>query len=248
MEKVVVADVRGRPLEEGLDEIFAAFGGVEAVASRAGKVFIKPNGIHFAPETHTAPKALAALLSYLRDHGYQPLYVMENCTHSNFTRLVFKVTGYDEVCRRYEAKALYLDERPTARITLEGEDAPVEIPRIVYTELIAEKGENSYLSLPKLKTHPMTVVTLGVKNQMGLLRRLWGVAVRVPEGISQTKVSRLAVDAGDTKSLNSPAPNMAETRKPEPASTCPGSGFLHHVSLPLGHCKGWVGIPKAMAR
>jgi len=169
MPKVVVAEVTEETLQRAIDDIFTAFGGVTALFPRQGKLFIKPNGIHFAPYTHTAPQALAALLAYLRQHGYRRLFVMENCTHGNFTLLVFKVTGYDRICRRYGARPVYLDEGRTVRITLPGEAEPVEIPRLLHDELIAHKGDNRYLSFPKLKTHSMTTVTLGVKNQMGLL-------------------------------------------------------------------------------
>ena len=165
METVVIADVSERSLKEGLEEIFAPFGGVEAVLPRSGTVYIKPNGVHFTPHTHTDPRALEAVLSYLRDHGYLRLAVMENCTGGNFTRLVFKVTGYDRLCRRYGAEAVYLDEGPTVEVTLRGEDDPTRIPHRLYQALIAHKEDNSYLALPKLKTHSMTTVTLGVKGQ-----------------------------------------------------------------------------------
>ncbi|HEC35800.1 MAG TPA: DUF362 domain-containing protein [Anaerolineae bacterium] len=164
MPTVVIADT-GRGLKEALDQVFAAFGGVrQALPERGGTLYIKPNGIHFTPHTHTDPRVLEALLGYLRDHGYARLAVMENCTGGNFTRLVFKVTGYDRICRRYGARPVYLDEGPTVEVTLEGEEAPIRIPRFLYNEIV-HRGGNVYLSLPKLKTHSMTTVTLGVKNQ-----------------------------------------------------------------------------------
>ena len=41
------------------------------------------------------------------------------------------------------------------------------MPRLVHEKLIREKDANLYVSLPKLKTHSMSVVTLGIKNQWG---------------------------------------------------------------------------------
>ena len=165
MQKVAIADVSQQTLAEGIEEIFAAFGGVEAVIPRESTVFIKPNGIHFSPQTHTDPRVLAALLATLRDHGYTRLAVMENCTGGNFTRLVFRITGYAALCRRYGAEAVYLDEGPTVAVTLRGEDEPTRIPRRLYDDLVVHRGNNFYLNLPKLKTHSMTTVTLGIKNQ-----------------------------------------------------------------------------------
>ena len=78
---VVIADLgQGGSLADAFDAIFAASGGVQAVLPKSGTVYIKPNGIHFAPRTHTHPCVLEALLAYLQDHGYDRLAVMENCT------------------------------------------------------------------------------------------------------------------------------------------------------------------------
>ncbi|MCP4516473.1 MAG: DUF362 domain-containing protein, partial [Delftia sp.] len=121
--------------------------------------------MHFAPHTFTDPAVLEALLAYLRDHGYTRLAVMEGCTGGNFTRLVFQVTGYTELCRRYGAEPVYLDEGPTVKVELR-DGTHARIARRLRDEIV-HRGANFYLSLPKLKTHSMTVVTLGVKNQQG---------------------------------------------------------------------------------
>jgi len=162
---VVIAELSHGSMPDAFDAVFAPFGGVEALLSRAGTVYVKPNGVHFAPHTHTHPRVLEALLAYLRDHGYTRLAVMENCTGGNFTRLVFHVTGYAATCRRYGAETVYLDEGPTVEVTLRGEDIPIRIPHRLHEALIAHKEDNSYLNFPKLKTHSMATVTLGVKNQ-----------------------------------------------------------------------------------
>jgi len=151
-------------LVEAIEAIFAPHGGVRAVIPEAcGTVYLKPNGIHYTPHTHTDPRVLEALLGYLRDHGYRRLAVVEGCTGGNFTRLVFKITGYAAICRRYGAKAVYLDEGPTEEVSLR-DGSHVRVARTVARDLI-RRGDNYYLSLPKLKTHPMTKITLGVKNQ-----------------------------------------------------------------------------------
>lgn len=163
MPTVVVANaVHG--IKPAIEAIFAPHGGVEAVIPKvSGTVYVKPNGVHFAPYTHTDPSVLDMLLAYLRDHGYTRLAVMESCTGGNFTRLVFKVTGYDRICRRYGAEPVYLDEGPTVEVDLR-DGTRARIPRRLYEEIV-DRGSNIYLSLPKLKTHSMATVTLGVKNQ-----------------------------------------------------------------------------------
>lgn len=162
---VVIVEA-GEGLPAALDRIFASHGGVRAVIPAGTTVYLKPNGVHFTPHTHTDPAVLEALLAYLRDHGYGRLAVMESCTGGNFTRLVFKVTGYERLCRRYGARALYLDEGPTAEVALR-DDSRVRLSRRLHDEVLRRAGpeEAFYLSLPKLKTHSMSTVTLGVKNQ-----------------------------------------------------------------------------------
>jgi len=167
-------------LKPALEGIFAPHGGVEAVIPKNGTtIYVKPNGIHFTPHTHTDPAVLEALLAYLRDHGYTRLAVMESCTGGNFTRLVFKVTGYADICRRYGAEPIYLDEGPTVEVDLR-DGTHARVSRRLHDEIIQRDDDPSaslrigssaisepgfYMSLPKLKTHSMATVTLGVKNQ-----------------------------------------------------------------------------------
>ena len=95
MPTVVIADTT-QGLEPALETIFAPHGGIEGVIPKNGTtVYIKPNGIHFAPHTYTDPAVLEALLAYLCDHDYTRLAVMESCTGGNFTRLVFSTAGHN---------------------------------------------------------------------------------------------------------------------------------------------------------
>ncbi len=165
MEKVVIADVKGSSIEEGLDEIFGEFGGVGSVIPQGHRVAIKPNAVHYSPFSHTDPAVVGSLLAYLRDHGYRKLEVMENATAGNFTRLVFSAAGYARLCKRHGARAVYLDEGPTSEIILPGEEEPTRLPKRLYEDFIVRREGRFYLNLPKLKTHSMTTVTLGVKNQ-----------------------------------------------------------------------------------
>ena len=163
---VTIADTTNG-LPAALEAIFAPYGGVANVIPSGSRVYIKPNGVHFSPGTYTDPAVVDALLGWLGDHGYRRPALMENCTHGAATRLVFAVIGYADIARRHGAEVVYLDEGGTAPYTLEGEEAPIRISRRLYETFIdpARRPGNFYLSLPKLKTHSMTTVTLGVKNQ-----------------------------------------------------------------------------------
>ena len=47
------------------------------IPKNGGTIYIKPNGVHFAPHTFTDPAVLEVTLTYLSDHGYTRLAVME---------------------------------------------------------------------------------------------------------------------------------------------------------------------------
>jgi uncharacterized protein (DUF362 family) len=163
---VTIADTTNG-LPAAFDAIFAPYGGIAKMIPADSKVHLKPNGVHFSTGMHTDPAVVDALLAYLGDHGYRRLALMENSTHGVSTRLVFAVNGYAAIARRHGAKPVYLDEGGTVPYTLEGEEAPIRIPRRLYESFIdpSRRPGNFYLSLPKLKTHSMTTMTLGVKNQ-----------------------------------------------------------------------------------
>jgi uncharacterized protein (DUF362 family) len=165
MEKVVLAKIGGRAYMHVFEEIFSAFGGVKSVIEAGSKVFIKPNAVHFSPQTYTDPAVLESLLAYLADHGFANLAVMENVTGGNLSRLVFHITGYTRICKKHGAEPIFLDEGPRVAVELRGETVETRIPKRLHDDLIAHRQGNYYLSLPKLKTHSMTKVTLGVKNQ-----------------------------------------------------------------------------------
>jgi len=163
---VTIADTTSG-LPAAFDAIFAPYGGIAKVIPVGSKVHLKPNGVHFSAGMHTDPAVVDALLAYLGHHGYRRLALMENSTHGVSTRLVFAVNGYAAIARRRGAELVYLDEGGTVPYTLEGEEAPIRIPRRLYESFIdpSRRPGNFYLSLPKLKTHSMTTMTLGVKNQ-----------------------------------------------------------------------------------
>ncbi|MFA6034940.1 MAG: DUF362 domain-containing protein, partial [Myxococcota bacterium] len=117
------------------------------------------------------PAVLKAVIRYFKASGARNVYVIENCTQANFTRLVFHATGYTDLCRDTGAIPVFLDETPAVKVTLKGLDTPVEISKFVRDLLIDRRDEVLYVSVPKLKTHSMSQVTLSVKNQYGLVHQ-----------------------------------------------------------------------------
>jgi len=152
-------------------EVFEHFGGGAKLLRPSRDVYIKVNGVGPEPNVYTDPEVLRETILYFQKCGARAIYVMENCTQANFTRLVFQATGYLRICKETGAVPVYLDETPAVPVFLEGIEEFVDISSFVFERLIEQGEENLYLSLPKLKTHSMSQVTLSIKNQFGLVHQ-----------------------------------------------------------------------------
>ena len=149
--------------------------GGEKLLKESKNVYIKPNGIDGQPYCYTRPELVEAVIDYWKEHGANKIFLFENSTQSNYTRLVFELTGYADICRRTGALPVYLDEDKGQIYEFKGRDdyqcSRFELPNFVIENLIRDRDRNLYISLPKLKTHSMAGVTLGVKNQWAFPRQ-----------------------------------------------------------------------------
>jgi len=168
--EVILSSTKGG-ITSAVNEVFEHFGGGAKLLRSSRDVYIKVNGVGPEPNVYTDPEVLRETILYFQKCGARAIYVMENCTQANFTRLVFQATGYLRICRETGAVPVYLDETPAVPVFLEGIEEFVDISRFVFERLIEQGEENLYLSLPKLKTHSMSQVTLSVKNQFGLVHQ-----------------------------------------------------------------------------
>lgn len=150
-------------------EIFDHYGGVRSLLKSSKDVYIKVNGVDLKKYAYTDPDVLREVILYLQKNGANDIYVIENSTQGNITRLVFMATGIGRVCRQTGAIPVYLDETDAIPVYLEGLKSFINISSFVHERLIEQADQNLYISLPKLKTHSMSQVTLSIKNQFGLV-------------------------------------------------------------------------------
>ncbi len=175
MTKVFVIDTK-QGIDAAVNEVFTDIEktGISILKS-SKKVYIKVNGIDFKKHCFTSPDVLEAVINYLKKIGASTVYVMENSTQSNMTRVVFAINGYKAVCKKTGAKIIYLDEDKTEPFTFKGKPSVNEdskgynlktfrIPKTI-VKIIKNRDSVTYINIPKLKTHSMAVVTLGIKNQ-----------------------------------------------------------------------------------
>ncbi|TFG10781.1 DUF362 domain-containing protein [Candidatus Thorarchaeota archaeon] len=165
MSRVGIVDI-GDNIDGAVRALFDKTTPGKDLLKESGRVYLKPNGIDFKPYAFTDTRVVKALIEYFYDCGASEIFVIENSTQANMTRIVFKFTGYGDICKETGARAVYLDEEELVGVRLPHFEEGVSFPRLVVEELIERRTENTYVSLPKLKTHSMSTVTLGVKNQM----------------------------------------------------------------------------------
>ncbi len=126
------------------------------------KVFIKPNIVASYPSTSgivTDINLVKVLIKYLKDKGVKKIFIGESCLVGIDIDKVLKTSGYDSLKKYPGVKVLNLDREK--RIKLKFMGGQIEIPRIA--------KDCFYINFAKLKTHNQTKVSLGLKNQKGLL-------------------------------------------------------------------------------
>lgn len=155
--------------DDALARLFEPFGGAAALLKASRDVYLKVNAVDALPYSFTDPFLVEALCRRLYASGARRVYVMDNCTQGNFTRLVFHVSGLGKAAKRAGAIPLFLDEEQQVPVEVPGLGSKLRLARTVVGKLIERADENTYLSVPKLKTHSMSTVTLALKNQLGFL-------------------------------------------------------------------------------
>ena len=157
-----------RDLPGAVTRVMDRHGVAGMIEEKPDAVYVKVNAIDFKPYTYTSLEVTGAVIDYCREAGARQVYLVENSTQSNITRLVFHITGFDELAQEHGAEVLYLDE---------GRQVPLELPHMGYRvnvsrhvgRIIDERDRVCYIDVPRLKTHSMTVLTAGIKNQYGLI-------------------------------------------------------------------------------
>ena len=161
------SDKDAQKIKEMIREAVDYLGGLSSIISPGDAVLIKPNLVRAAPPTAgitTDPRVVQAVIELVQEEtetifvGDQPFGKKEK------TRDVFKVTGIEKIVKKTKAKLVYFNEEvqltkrvPNARALFK-----CKIPKTVL-------NCDVYINVPKMKTHQMTGVTLGMKNQWGLI-------------------------------------------------------------------------------
>jgi uncharacterized protein (DUF362 family) len=158
-------------VKEMIRETLDPLGGIGSIVHQGDKVLIKPNmvGAH-KPEdgATTDPRVVAALVQLIREETKPRQIIVADNPYGtpdySSAREVLRTTGIEEAAKKFGADVAYVDEGALVELDVPGAKALIKckIPRVIL-------DCDTYISVPKLKTHVMTTVTLGVKNQWGIL-------------------------------------------------------------------------------
>ena len=129
------------------------------------KIFLKPNIVDSAnPKlgVTTHPKIIEALLKYFQELGKE-VVIGEGTgffnTDEKFRKLI-KESGYAKLEKKYGIEIVNLEG--TERVKKTWKYGELQLPKYLET--------HEYVNVPTMKTHMQCTVTLGLKNQKGLLK------------------------------------------------------------------------------
>ncbi|MDI9633242.1 MAG: DUF362 domain-containing protein [Methanolinea sp.] len=129
-------------------------------------VFVKPNFTFpfYKEGITTNPELLRHLLGLLKDHAARVIVgESDGGNHSFSADQAFEGHNMPEICKETGAELVNLSRHPSRFIedTIQGKKVKVQVPNLIVDSI------DSFISVPVLKVHAMTTVTLSMKN-------LWG--------------------------------------------------------------------------
>ena len=168
--KVAVVKIKNGNVKEALNRALELIGGLPKDISSGKKVLIKPNFIRSEPPstgTTTDFRLIRAVVEILKERGTDIL-IGEASGNQYDTEEIYKFLKIREWFPDVKITDLDMDEIVSVKI--DGAKALKEVG-IARSALEAD----FIVSLPILKTHNATLITLGMKNMMGVLpqREKW---------------------------------------------------------------------------
>lgn len=154
-------------LQEAIDLV----GGIKAYVKPKDTVVIKTNIFApFPPPVSVDRKVVAALVRLIRWAGASRVVVAEGVSvgtkleRGKTTRDCFKDLGIQSAVEAEGGEILCLEDDPRVSVDVPG---GIALNRIDYPKSFLDA--DVFIELPCLKTHGLTLVTLGIKNLQGLL-------------------------------------------------------------------------------
>ncbi|MBQ6551355.1 MAG: DUF362 domain-containing protein [Lachnospiraceae bacterium] len=155
--------IKGTDYEEMTRKLLEEIDLAGMIGDRGKRIGIKPNLVSDSPADEgatTHPEIVSGLLSYLQEHGFSDLLVMEGSWVGSSTMNVMRVNGLDRVVRKYNVP--FCDLQKDRTVIRETKGFSMEICETALSV-------DYLISLPVLKGHMQTRVTCALKNMKGLI-------------------------------------------------------------------------------
>jgi len=166
-QPVVVSIVKGTPatgrralIEKALELI----GGIQSTLPSGSRVLVKPNVAFYARDATTEPDVVASITEIVRETSPEALIVGDSSVRGYDTTTAFKSSGIAEA-----VKNIGVECRSLAEDSVEAIDIPngVTIRKVSTYRTVRES--TFIISVPKLKRHGSTEVTISLKNMIGVV-------------------------------------------------------------------------------
>ena len=162
--------IRGGEPEIMFDRAIASMGGINQFVSKNSKVLVKPNiGWDVPPERagNTNPKLVARIIEHCLNAGAKEVSVFDH-TCDNWVRC-YRNSGIEKAVKDAGGKIVSGDS--------EGYYQKIDVPKAKRLtvakvhELLLEA--DTFINVPVLKDHSSSMVTIGMKNLMGVVWDRW---------------------------------------------------------------------------
>lgn len=166
-KEIIVSVVKGKNAKKITREAIALIGGLDRVLRSVNTVLIKPNfGVdlpHTAGGT-TNPLVVAALVELVRDAGVKRVIVGESSVVGYNAGRIFDFLGVRELFKKAGAELVNMDEDKSVQVKVPNGRVfkQMKVHRTAYES-------DFIISVPIMKTHFQTVVSLSLKNMKGIL-------------------------------------------------------------------------------
>ena len=162
-----VAIVTVEQYSSKLDQIVAAALRLFPINVRGKTVVLKPNLVDYIPGDviNTHPMLVVAAAESFRRLGAKSILVAEGPGHQRDTRLVLSESGYEQVLRDEKIRFVDLNRDQLIRVRLRASYTGMKSLWLPRTVLEAD----FVVSMPKMKVHHWSGVTLSMKNMFGVV-------------------------------------------------------------------------------
>ena len=154
---------------------------VDEVLSEEKPILVKPNYIdasHPSTGITTDSRVIEGVVKFLKNRGVKNIVIGEGSGYAD-TFKAFEVAGVDEVAKRWKVGLVDLNKDEFVEVN---PPHPLALKRV---KIAKTALESTIISVPKLKPHRMTDVTLSIKNMMGVIS---------PKGSMHTRLNKNIVD------------------------------------------------------